>query len=129
MHHNQEVAYFASKQSWETTKLEWYDAEQDPDISAECYEWLETVSNLATANVNVPAYYKTTTELAMLNGQGGDSERWTTYGSWPSSFDWKELDYSGTEIQTVSVELGYDRAVRACLASGTPAYVGPTCPQ
>lgn len=128
MHHDQEVAYFAGKQSWETCKLEWYDGEQDPDVSGELYEWLETVSNLATANVNVPSYYKSNAELAMTNGQGIDTQRWTMYGSWPQSADFSELDYQATEIATVKAELRYDRATKACFNSTTPGYLAPSCP-
>ena len=128
MHHDQEVAYFAGKHSWEPCKLEWYDTEQDPDTSSELYEWLATVSNLATANVNVPSSYKRNAELAMTNGEGADTQRWTMYGGWPQSADFSELDYSSAEIATVKAELRYDRATKACFTASTQAYQGPSCP-
>ena len=108
-------------------KLEWYDVEQDPDVSSEIYGWLETVVNFTTANVNPPSVYKVTTQLAILNGAGGDSERWTTYGSWPSNVDWKELDMTSTELLTISVEVTYDRAIKECFSATPAQYVGPTC--
>jgi hypothetical protein len=111
-HHNQEVIYYAGKQEWEPVTLTWYDAEQSPDISAGLYQWLNTVCDLGTINVAVPSQYKREGKLTMLNGQGGVSEAWTMYGTWPETINWQELDYSANELMTCQATMKYDRALR-----------------
>lgn len=112
MHHNQEQAYFAGKQTWEAVKLVWYDGEQDPNISQEMWEWVNAVCNIPEVSVAIPSNYKKPGVLQTLNGAGGDTESWSMYGCWPQSTNWNNLDYSDTEIQTIEVTMRYDRAVR-----------------
>ena len=51
-------------------------------------------------------------EMTMLNGQGGVTEAWTMYGTWPETINWQELDYSANELMTCEASLKYDRAVK-----------------
>ena len=111
MHHDQEKAYFAGKQSWEATKMVWYDAEQ-PDLSAKVYEWLKKVVDLLAANVSVPSAYKALANLQMTSAAGTPTETWAMYGSWPQDVNWNALDYADTEIQTIEASMRYDRAIR-----------------
>jgi hypothetical protein len=127
MHHNQEVVRFAGKQDWEPVSLTWYDAEQDPDISRSCYQWIETVCNMVSVKVNSPNYYKRQAVLKLLNGTGGASETWTMYGTWPTSVNWQELDYSATELLTVEATMRYDRAIRSCASAEPATVVPPSC--
>lgn len=112
MEHNQETAYFAGKQKWETITLTWYDAEQSPDVSGEIYYWLENVVNLDTVVVSAPSFYKKDAKLYMLDGAGTPSETWTLYGCWPKEVNWGELAYEDTELATIEVVMRYDRAIR-----------------
>jgi hypothetical protein len=114
MHHNQEKAYFAGKHSWEPCKMVWYDGEQSPDVSEEMWKWLNGVIEIHGANlpVEVPGQYKKEGTLAMLRGDGDDSETWRMYGCWPQTINWNNLDYMDTEIQTIEVTMRFDRAVR-----------------
>lgn len=128
MHHNQEVAYFAGKQTWEPITLVWYDSEQNPDISKGLYHWIETLTNMTSVNVNHPRNYKRQAQLAMLDGSGQVTERWTMYGTWPESSNWQELNYTGTELMTCEASMRYDRAVRECVQFGGPQLVSPSCP-
>jgi hypothetical protein len=112
MHHNQEQAYFAGKQTWEAVKLVWYDGEQNPDISKEMWEWVNTVCNIPAVTVDIPGNYKKQGKLQMLDGAGTSTETWQMYGCWPQSTNWNNLDYSDTEIQTIEVTMRYDRAER-----------------
>lgn len=112
MHHDQEVARFAGKQDWETVSLTWYDAEQDPDVSNGIYQWLESVVNFATANVNPPSVYKRQGTLNMHNGQGIATESWLMCNTWPKEVNWGELDYSATEICTIEAVMRFDRALK-----------------
>jgi len=73
MHHNQEVAYFAGKQTWNEMSFTFYDAELDPDVSRKLGVWITTVvsswanGNLVTS-VNKPKSYKKNGVLDMLDG-------------------------------------------------------------
>lgn len=119
MHHDQEVAYFAGKQTFEEITLEFYDAiGGNVDVTRRLYEWIaggtsESVVNLGDpASVNIPASYKTDIELEMTDGQGNPLDAWTLFGAWPKSTNWNDLDYTNTEIQRVTVVLKFDRAVK-----------------
>ena len=113
MHHNQEVAYFAGKQTWEPVTLTWYDAEQEMDVSRAIYLWLNSVVNLELADVAPPRNYKKQAELGMTSGVGYDtSETWMMHNCWPKEVNWGELDYTNTEICTIEVQMRYDRALK-----------------
>ena len=128
MDHVQETVYFAGKQSWEPVELIWYDIEQNPDTSAGIYNWLETVVQLDCANVGAPSTYKKNAILNMINGSGVPSETWTMYGAWPYEFDWKNLEYSQNELETIVVKMRYDRAIRSCYAAPAGVATQPSCP-
>lgn len=124
MSHDQEDAYFAGRQKWSEMSLEWYDVQQDPNISKKLYEWLGSVNpTLASKSeetcVAAPRRYKTRGTLEMTGncdnapmGSGKGEEIWDLYGCWPKNCDWGNLDYSSNEIQTVKVTLRYDKAIR-----------------
>jgi hypothetical protein len=112
MHHDQEVAYFAGKQTWEPITLVFYDTLNPTDTSVEIYEWLYTVCNLENVQVSDPGVYKKTTELGMTDGNGEIIENWTFYHSWPKEVNWNELDYGNTEIGTIDVIMRFDRALK-----------------
>ena len=127
MHHNQEVAYFAGKQTWDPVKLVWYDVQQDPDVSAGIYKWIETVVAMNAINVAHPAKYKKTASLDMLDGFGEPTETWTMYGTWPKECNWQELDYVSTDLMTIEATMRFDRAVRSCISSKSQQATSPTC--
>lgn len=112
IHHDQEQAYFAGKQSWEAITLTWYDIEQDPDISSTCYSWLNTVVTIDSAVVDIPSNYKVDSQLQMTNGAGQATETWVMHGTWPKEVNWGELAYDDTEIATVEAVIRFDRAKR-----------------
>lgn len=127
MHHDQEVASFAGKQSWEEITLEFYDTVGDngPDMTDRLYQWIAGGANNAgadgtgsvvnlegTVTVNLPSGYKTDVTLQMTDGQGEVLDEWTLFGAWPKSTNWNDLDYSNTEIQRVTTVLRYDRATK-----------------
>lgn len=127
MHHDQEQVYFAGKQSWEPIELTWYDIEQNPDISREVYTWLGGVVDLPNVRVAHPSSYKATAQLQMTNGIGNPSELWTLYGTWPMDVDWKGLDYTQSEIQTCSVKMRFDRALRDCNVQAPTGGITSMC--
>jgi hypothetical protein len=116
MHHDQEVSWFAGKQKWDAIELEWYDAEQDPEVSGGIYDWLNAVTDLRNVKVSKPSKfpsgYKSRGELHMTDGQGSSTEKWTIHNVWPSKVNWNTLDYTSSEIQTIAVTIRYDRATR-----------------
>jgi hypothetical protein len=111
-HHNQEVVYYAGKQEWDPITLTWYDIEQNPDISAGLYVWLNTVVDMISIGVQPPSNYKKDAVLKMINGLGTSTESWNMVGTWPETLNWQELDYSANELMTCEASLKYDRAVK-----------------
>lgn len=120
LHHNQEVAKFAGKQTWEPITLTWYDGEQDPNVSVRAWNWLNTVVNISQVTVETPATYKRTATMSMLDGQGEPAERWQMFGVWPKEVNWSDVDYTNTEIQEFEVIFEYDRARLDFGAGDTP---------
>ena len=112
MHHNQEKAYFAGKHSWEPIKFVWYDGEQSPDVSAELWDWVNGVCDISAVTVEPPNAYKKEGRLQMVDGAGEPSETWQMFGCWPQNTNWNTLDYADTEIQTIEVNMRFDRAIR-----------------
>lgn len=118
MHHDQEQAHFAGKQSWEPCQMAWYDAEQSPDVSDQIAKWLQTVTTGGLGegggqvSVAVPSDYKKEANLTMTNGAGQPTERWAMKGVWPMTVNWGDLDYTNTEIQLIEVTMRFDRAIR-----------------
>ena len=116
MHHNQEQVYFAGKHTWEALALSWYDVEQEPDVSAEMFKWLEKCMSLTGGNaaaVNVPNTYKATeSRLSMQDGLGSSTEVWGIYNGWPQQINWGGLDYSSSDLQLIEVKFRFDRAAQ-----------------
>lgn len=112
LHHNQEEAWFAGKTKWESITMNFYDAEQDPDSSAAVWDWVNTVSTISAATVDVPSAYKQDAEMDMVTGQASPNETWSIKSSWPQATNWMDLDYSSSDIQRIEVTLRYDRAER-----------------
>lgn len=118
MHHDQEQAYFAGKQSWEPLSIAFYDAEQNPNVSAEIFKWVTSVTTSGLqagggpVTVATPRAYKAQAQLSMTDGAGGVTELWTFNGVWPVQTNWMDLDYTNTEIQLVEVSMRYDRATK-----------------
>jgi len=116
MHHNQERVYFAGKHEWEPISLQWYDVEQDPDVSAAMWDWMEiclSFSGETAMQMRAPNQYKATTSmLQMRNGLGNATETWEIYNGWPQQLNWGELDYAETDLQLIEVEFRFDRAKR-----------------
>jgi len=113
MHHNQEQVYFAGKHRWEPITLVFYDVSGGgDDASEEVWDWFNSVVEVPQANVAVPSEYKKTARLQMLKGDGDPNETWKLFNSWPIDVNWNDLDYTNTEIQTIDVQMKYDRAIR-----------------
>lgn len=112
MHHDQEEAYFAGKTKWDPIALEFYDAEQDPDVSQFIWEWVNAAVQISEATVAPPSEYKKFGRLEMYDGKGNMTERWKIIHCWPKDTNWNELDYASSDIAMVTVSLRFDRAVR-----------------
>lgn len=120
MHHDQEHAYFAGKQSWEELTMSFYDMENDPDISSRLFDWLTNISDFRgsagggsdTVRVTLPSVYKKEATLELTDGQGEATEQWLMFGFWPVKIDWGELDYEANEILVIELTCRYDRAIK-----------------
>lgn len=113
LHHDQEVIYFAGKQTWNEIEMSFYDSEQDPDSSAEIWRWVKIVSDInGGVRVAAPDNYKKQGQLEMIDGQGTTTETWKLYNCWPRVTNWGELNYDNTELAEISVTMRYDRAER-----------------
>jgi hypothetical protein len=112
MHHNQEQVYYAGKHTWDASTLTFYDVEQDPDVSAAMYDWVQSVLTIARANVAPPRAYKRFAQLSMVDGVGDVTESWRMLNTWPQATNWNSLDYSSSDLQTIEVKMRFDRAER-----------------
>ena len=108
MHHDQEVVWFAGKQTWDPITITFYDVQDAPDTSADVYKWLLSVVDISKAEVKAPTAYKQKAGIKDL----GNNEKWTLYNAWPKEVNWQDLDYTNTALQQIDVVLRYDRAVR-----------------
>tara|TARA_R100001244_G_scaffold25113_3_gene25504 strand:+ start:12479 stop:13021 length:543 start_codon:yes stop_codon:yes gene_type:complete len=116
VHHDQEVASFAGKQSWDTLNLEFYDAVGGKSLrgsmSSRIYAWVTKCTQIGNATVALPSEYKVEFEVQMTDGQGGVDEIWRVFGAWCQDTNWNELDYGDSNVQLVSVVVKFDRAER-----------------
>lgn len=115
MHHDQEVAYFAGKQSWESITFGFYDIEQPVNVSMKLKDWVTTVTTsfddpAAETAVAIPGDYKKDAILEMTDGQGSATEEWTLFGTWPIETNWNELDYTSNDIAMIDVQVRFDKA-------------------
>lgn len=122
MHHNQEVVYFAGKQTWNEMSFTFYDAELDPDVSSRLASWITTVvtswsTGAAETSVARPSAYKADGTLEMLDGAGAPTERWRIYGIWPKETNWGDLDYTDNSLALVEVTARIDRAIKESLTT------------
>jgi phage tail-like protein len=76
------------------------------------WDWLNKVTDMNAITVAIPQEYKKQASLVMTKGDGSVSEKWTLFNCWPKELDWKDLDYTNSEIATVAVSMRYDRAKR-----------------
>lgn len=123
VHHNEEEAWYAGKRHWEPINFTFYDkvgsgaggAAGSSDISADIQAWLGGTSQFqvgdwANANTSLPSVYKQPITMQMLAGNGVADETWTLLNAWAKEANFNELDYTNTEIQTLTVIVRYDRA-------------------
>lgn len=118
MHHDQEVAYFAGKQTWDPLSWTFYDIENEPDVSDSIANWVATVTTsfrdvAALTTVALPSQYKKEGTLEMTGGDGNPTEEWKLYGVWPVEIDWSDLDYGNTEVQVITVSCKVDKCVKS----------------
>jgi hypothetical protein len=117
VHHNEEEAWFAGKRHWEPITFTFYDNSSDGDISGDIVNWLgggsgTAVGDWPAANTQDPSAYKKEIVMEMLNGVGTADETWTLQNAWAKEANFNDLDYTNTEIQTITVIVRYDRARR-----------------
>lgn len=116
MHHDQEVAYFAGKQTWEPITFSFYDIEQDVDVSATLRGWVTKVTRTwadvgQVTAVQTPKAYKKGAIIQMTDGEGRVTEQWKLYGVWPMETNWQDLDYTSNDIAMVDVIVRMDRCI------------------
>lgn len=75
--------------------------------------------------------YKFLTRCEMLDGGNGANEpqvleTWELYGCYLTSANYNNLDYSTSDVQTVSLSIRYDNALQTPLGDGVGTSVGRT---
>ncbi len=120
VHHDQEVAYFAGKQTWNELQLVFYDAVggqgtgSGTGISQRMWDWVQSVIDVEQGGtVKDPFDYKTELKVQLYDGEGSAKEEWTLQGCWPTETNWNELDYQANDIALVNIKLRYDRAIKS----------------
>lgn len=109
------VAYVAGKHSWEDLSLTVEDdiTGRASQIIASQLEMQQRLIGATGPWLNTTATasgYKFGTKIQMLDGNEGIVEEWLLEGCWIKSSNYNELEYSSSDIVTISMNIRFDHA-------------------
>lgn len=125
IHHLHERHMISGKPTWDSVSMTVYDCKFRGDYSSaekSLHDWLNSVWKFSKeVNPTTGTYafmdmgdmdqeYKQDMTLKMLDGHGGVMETWWLLGSWPSTVNWGEVDYSSSDTADVDITVRFDRA-------------------
>jgi hypothetical protein len=112
VHRLNERFNFASKPSWESMSLTFYDFDKGSESASQIlYHWFTSIYNPLTGGQGYAIVYKTNATLVLLGPDGKIIEVWDIFGAFPESVNWQELSYDGTDAAMVECSLKYDYAI------------------
>ena len=80
----------------------------DADVHNQVKGWFEAVGNLKEGTINPPSAYKSDATLEFCDSSGAAVAAWKLEGCWPSSAEFGDLDYSGTDLRQINVTITVD---------------------
>jgi hypothetical protein len=74
-------------------------------------EWVRASHESVTGRDGYADFYKKDITINMLGPVGDKVEEWTLKGAWCSKADFSDLDWAGTDAQTISIDIVFDYAI------------------
>jgi hypothetical protein len=107
IHHGQDRIYIPGKNHWEPIDVTFYEVE-NPDAAQKITDWLQEVVLFDMAELN--GDFRAQGNLEMLDGSGDPTWTAKLFNCWPVQMTPEQLDYSSSEISTITVTISYDKA-------------------
>lgn len=112
IHRLNERFYFAGKPTWEAIECTFYDYDKGGNSAAQIlYHWFTAIYNPLTGGQGYAIVYKTNATLVVLGPDGKIIEIWDLFGMFPTTVNFNELSYEGSEAMQVNATFRYDYAV------------------
>lgn len=93
-------------------KLEGDDDDQENQCARLIYEWWsDSMLDISTSLHKAPSDYLKNCTLQMLDGAGNSVWSYNMYDCWPMRITPSDLNYSDSNIATISITLAYARAI------------------
>jgi hypothetical protein len=80
----------------------------DSATAAQMWAWWMSVGDARNGKLNSPGEYKQNAELHSTDGRGETVDQWMLEDCFPSSMEFGDLDYSGTDIVQMNCTLTVD---------------------
>lgn len=109
IHYMNQRRYVAGKYTWQPLEITLYDPIA-PSAQQKVMQWLRLVHEDLTGRMGYAEMYKRNFSLKMLSPVGNVVEKWNIIGAWPMSVNPGDLDYSSSELVTISISIRYDEA-------------------
>lgn len=112
MHHRQNEINLPGKYRYGTITLKFYEKiTADADSTAEYFHrWWSKVVTTASAHTINPTAYRTRVAIYLTDGAGKTIHWYKLHNAWPAKVEGSELDYSVSEIATITVTIVFDWA-------------------
>lgn len=104
--------YVVGRYNWETIEVVLRDP-IGPSASQAVMEWVRLHSESVTGRQGYAAGYKRDFELEMLDPTGVVVSKWILKNTMCTSANFGDLDYSSSELATISLTLRFDYAILA----------------
>ena len=102
--------YVAGRFDWEEIKVTFKDP-IGPSASQALMEWFRLHAESVTGRMGYAAGYKRDIDLEMLDPTGVVVEKWILEGTFISSLNFGDLDYSRDELVNITCSLRMDRCI------------------
>ena len=74
-------------------------------------EWVRASHESVTGRDGYSDFYKKDVTINMLGPVGDKVEEWTLKGAWCSKADFGDVDWAGTDVASVSIDITFDYAI------------------
>ena len=102
--------YVAGRFEWEEIRVTFRDP-IGPSATQALMEWIRLCAESVTGRLGYAAGYKKDVELEMLDPTGVVVEKWILQGTFMTTLNGGELDYSRDDLATIQVSLRMDRCI------------------
>lgn len=102
--------YVAGRFEWEEIRVTFRDP-IGPSATQALMEWIRLCAESVTGRMGYAAGYKKDVELEMLDPTGVVVEKWILQGTFMTTLNGGELDYSRDDLATIQVSLRMDRCI------------------